>query len=114
MTTTAGGLLFCAPLFALSWLLLQPGLPEQLAPRTAAAIVYLALFGSVIGFALYFFVLRHMEAARVSLIAFVTPVLALLLGHLLNAEPVEPRVYLGTMLILAGLAAYQWGVMRRG
>jgi drug/metabolite transporter (DMT)-like permease len=113
MSTTAGGLLFAAPAFALTWLLVQPTLPEAVPLRTGLAILYLAAFGSVLGFWLFFYVLRRLEAARVSLIAFVTPVIALLLGHALNGEPVEPRVYLGAALILGGLATYQWGVMRR-
>ena len=38
----------------------------------------------------------------------VTPVTALLLGRALNSERVGPEVWLGTALILSGLALYQW------
>lgn len=43
-----------------------------------------------------------------SLITLVTPVLALLLGSLLNGEEVPLRVWLGTACIGAGLSIYQW------
>ncbi len=49
-------------------------------------MIYLGIGGSVIGFLLCFFVLKHVEATRVALITLVTPVSALLLGRYLNNE----------------------------
>jgi drug/metabolite transporter (DMT)-like permease len=88
-------------------------LPAELPLRTLGAIAYLALFGSVLGFMLYYYLLRHVEAGKTALITLVTPVLALLLGALLNAEPLDWQVWLGTLLILTGLACHQWGSVRR-
>ena len=48
-----------------------------------------------------------------ALVTLVTPVVALLLGATFNGEPVGPQVWLGTGLILAGLALHQWGGLRR-
>lgn len=50
-----------------------------------------------------------MDAGRVALITLITPVLALLLGHVLNAEPVLPQVWLGTASIVLGLCLHRWG-----
>ncbi len=47
---------------------------------------------------------------RIALITLVTPVIALLLGHGLNNEPVLPQVWLGTACIMAGLCLHRWGV----
>jgi drug/metabolite transporter (DMT)-like permease len=69
--------------------------------------VYLGAFGSVLGFALYYYVLKHMETSKVSLITLVTPVLALLLGHLLNGEAVSGQVWMGTACISLGLSLHQ-------
>ena len=80
---------------------------SQISPRAAWSILYLGVVGSVFGFALYFYVLRYLEATRVSLITLVTPVSALLLGHLLNQEPLGPRIWLGTAAILLGLLCCQ-------
>ena len=51
-------------------------------------LVYLALFGTVVAFGLYFWLLRHTPANRLSVIAYVTPAVALVLGVLVRDEPI--------------------------
>jgi drug/metabolite transporter (DMT)-like permease len=80
LATTAGKLVVSLPLFGLVWWFTEGSVPVDLPVRTEAAIAYLGVFGSVLGFALYYYVIRHLEAGRVALITLVTPVLALLLG----------------------------------
>ncbi len=110
LETTTGALMIAVPLYLASWWLIDGGVwPETIPQRTLAAIVYLGVVGSVIGFVLYFYLLRHSRASRVALITLVTPVAALVIGHLLNDEPVGAVEWLGTGLILIGLASYQWG-----
>lgn len=109
MAVAGGGLLVAAPLYLLAWLLLDGSLPQALTPRAGAAIVYLGLVGSVVGFVLFYYVLKRMAASRIALITLVTPVLALWLGHVFNGESIDAQVVAGTALILAGLAAHQWG-----
>lgn len=109
LETTTGALLVAVPLFLLNWAMLDGRLPAELDSRTAWSIVYLAVFGSALGFILYFYVLRHVAASRVALITLVTPVIALFLGQEVNGETVGVRELVGTMVILAGLACYQWG-----
>ncbi|HEY6896362.1 MAG TPA: DMT family transporter [Rhodocyclaceae bacterium] len=111
LATTVGTLAVSLPLFALVWWLVDGQLPTALPPRSGAAIVYLGVFGSVIGFALYYYMIKHLEASKLSLITLLTPVLALLLGSLLNGETVSPRVWLGTATILAGLTLHQWEML---
>ena len=85
------------------------GLPQTLPDRSMLAIGYLALLGTATGFPLYFYLLQNMNAERVALITLITPVTALMLGAMLNAETISSRVWLGTALILAGLAIYEYG-----
>ena len=108
LATTVGTLTVSLPLFGLVWLLTDGSLPTMVQPRSGAAIVYLGIFGSVIGFALYYYVIKHLEASKVALITLVTPVLALMLGNLLNGETISLRLWLGTALILFGLTVHQW------
>jgi drug/metabolite transporter (DMT)-like permease len=63
----------------------------------------------VIGFALFFYILKHVSASRVSLITLITPVTALLLGRYLNGEPLTVEIMSGAVMILAGLASYEFG-----
>lgn len=109
MAVTAGGLAIAVPLFVLLWWLdsADGSLPEP-AGRAWAAIAYLAVVGTGIGFALYFYVLRELDPVRVALITLVTPASALWLGATVNAEPLDAWVLAGSGLIIAGLAAFQW------
>jgi len=107
ISVTTGSLVLATPLFVLNSL--YHGLPSTVPDRTLYAIVYLALLGSATGFPLYFYLLQNMSAERVALITLITPVTALLLGAALNNEVIGSRVWLGTALILAGLAIYEYG-----
>lgn len=107
LATTVGTLTVSLPLFGLLWLFSGNGVPDALSPKAAAAIAYLGVFGSVIGFAFYYYVIKHLEASLVALITLITPVIALLLGHFLNGEVIGWRVWSGTVLILIGLMLHQ-------
>lgn len=109
LAVNAGSLSVAVPLFLLLWLLFDGSMPQQLSERSLWAILYLALLGTVVGFNLYFYVLKRVSAAAVGLVTLITPVLALLIGQGLNGESIEPQVWLGTAAILSGLVIYQLG-----
>ncbi len=105
---THGGLMVSVPLYLLTWFILQGTWPENFSQRGLGSIVYLGLFGSVLGFVMFYYVLKHVDVSRVSLITLITPVVALFLGYALNNEVLNIRVWLGTGLILLGMSFYQW------
>ncbi|MEW6677698.1 MAG: DMT family transporter [Pseudomonadota bacterium] len=107
LAITAGTLAVSLPLFLLVWLWVDGNVPAQVPLVAGGAIVYLGVFGSVLGFSLYYYIVRHVDTGRVALITLITPVLALLLGILLNGETVPLRVWLGAGLIVLGLSIYQ-------
>ena len=109
LATTLGSLLVGLPLFFIAWWFMDGHLPSSIPSRAIAAIIYLGVFGSVLGFALYYYLIKYMDAGKVVLIMLITPVLALLLGHGLNNEEVLPHVWSGTACILLGLALHRWG-----
>ena len=109
LATTIGGLLVAVPLLVAVFLLSGETLPEAVPLRAAWSIAYLGVIGSVLGFALYYYVLKRVEATRVALITLVTPVLALLLGSNLNGELIQAEVWIGTAAILSGLLLYEYG-----
>ena len=110
LAQSTGGLLLALPCYLLTWALLDGmAWPDELPLRALAAIGYLAVFGSVIGFLLYYYALQRLSAGSISLITLITPVLALQLGRLANAEVVPASVWLGTLLVIGGLLLYQWG-----
>ncbi|MGE0449722.1 MAG: EamA family transporter [Vicinamibacterales bacterium] len=71
--------------------------------RTAGAIVYLLVFGSVIGFSAYAFALKHLPVATVSLYAYVNPVIAVALGTIVLGEPLSPRLAVAGAVVLLGV-----------
>jgi drug/metabolite transporter (DMT)-like permease len=114
LAVTTGGLLVASALFTLTFLLSGNVIPDAMSPRTGLAIVYLGLVGSVVGFLMYYYVLRHVAATKVALLTLVTPVLALMLGNALNQEPLSASVLTGTAAILLGLVLFEFGARVRG
>jgi drug/metabolite transporter (DMT)-like permease len=109
LTVTGGALVLVTPLFLITWLALDGHSPAEPTARAVASIIYLGVIGSVLGFTLFFYVLRRVSANTAALITLITPILALLLGSAINHEVVTARIWAGTMLVLAGLALHQWG-----
>lgn len=73
------------------------------------AFAYLVLFGSVVGFTAYIWLLGVSTPARVSTYAYVNPVVAVFLGWLLASEPVTPRVLIAAAIIIAAVAVITVG-----
>ena len=111
LALNTGSLMVAVPLFLLVWLLSSShsGNVLQVEPRAQWAVLYLAIFGTVVGFNLYYYLLKRLPASAVALITLVTPVLAMLIGVTLNGELIGPRVALGAAIILVGLACHQGG-----
>lgn len=109
LAVNTGALTLATTLYALTWAATATPLPQEIPLRAGIAIVYLGLMGSVVGFVLYFYALRRLDATHMALIPLITPVLALLLGTLLNGEQLGYEVWLGTLCISAGLLVYQFG-----
>jgi drug/metabolite transporter (DMT)-like permease len=107
--STAGSLAFAVPLLLATWWWVDGKLPDVVPVRAALSIVYLGIIASAIGFALYYYVLRRMDVSRLSLIALITPVIALLLGNVLNNEPVGSAIVIGAACIVTGLLIYEFG-----
>jgi len=72
--------------------------------RTAGAMIYLVLIGSIVGYSAYVYALKYLPIATVSLYAYVNPVIAVVLGTLLLSEPFSMRIVLASALVLGGIA----------
>lgn len=103
------GMLIGALVLATAALVLEPDAPVHWTPRAIASVAYLALVGTVTTFSLYFWVMRHTPAYRVSLTAYLTPALALTVGAVLGNEPVHLHTIGGVALILGGVALVMAG-----
>ncbi len=109
ITMVAGGLLFSMPLFVAAYLIFAPPLVAVIPQRALWSIVYLGVIGSVVGFVCYYYLLKHLPASSVALITLITPVLALWIGSVFENEKISFNIYMGTVLVLMGMALHQWG-----
>jgi drug/metabolite transporter (DMT)-like permease len=71
--------------------------------RSALGLAYLIVFGSLVGFTAYIWLLRAAPPAIVSTYAFVNPIVAVLLGWALASEPLTLRTLLAAAIIVAGV-----------
>jgi len=67
------------------------------------ALVYLIVFGSIIGFTAYVWLIHHESPTRVGTYAYVNPVIAVILGYFLGGEPIGLRTILGALCVLVSV-----------
>lgn len=77
--------------------------PSALTSTSIWAWVYLTFIGSLVGFPAYVWLLEVSTPARVSTYAYVNPIVAVLLGHVVLNEPVPRLVALAGVLVLAAV-----------
>ncbi len=73
---------------------------------TAVAILYLAIFGSVVAFTTYYYLLRHLSVVLLSMTTFISPILALYAGAIVLREEVPAGTIAGAVLILGGILVF--------
>lgn len=88
-------------------------LPEHPTLRATAAVVYLAVFGSIIAFSAFLYVLKHARPALATSYAYVNPPVAVLFGVMLAGESVGPYDLAGMAIILLGVGAITLARQRR-
>ena len=95
-----------------SFLLREPHAIPTTAPAIAP-ILYLTFAGSVVAFGLYAWLVNHWDVTRISFVAVVVPVVALLLGTAVRHERLTSAHQAGSLLVLAGLVLGIVGDRRR-
>ncbi|MFK7794001.1 MAG: DMT family transporter [Gammaproteobacteria bacterium] len=106
--STLGGLSVAVPLFLIAILINSDEVSLALPLHVWGAIIYLGVIATALGFSLYYFILKNMEAIKVSMITLITPVTALLLGAFLNNEPLTLSVLFGAILVVIGLGVFEF------
>ncbi|HEV2110080.1 MAG TPA: EamA family transporter [Gammaproteobacteria bacterium] len=76
---------------------------QAITPKSLLALIYLTLFGSLLGFSAYVWLLKVTTPARASTYAFVNPVIAVLLGWALAGEALTPRIALAGGIIVTAV-----------
>ena len=98
MEMIAGGLLLLvASLFTGEWANFQP---TNLSLLSLLSFVYLVVFGAMIAYSAYVWLLTKTSTAKVSTYAYVNPVVAVLLGYFLGGEQLTIRTVLASAVIV--------------
>jgi drug/metabolite transporter (DMT)-like permease len=78
--------------------------PRTFSVRSIAAFAYLVVFGSLVAYTAYTWLLQNASVSLVSTYAFVNPVVAVVLGALILAEPITPSILIGAAVIVVAVA----------
>ena len=82
---------------------LERGRTFTLDTTSVSALLYLAGIGSAVTFTLYYWLLSHWPAKRLALIAYVIPLIAVLIGTF-RGEPITAHVLGGSAMVILGVA----------
>lgn len=75
----------------------------ELTARSVGAYLYLTVFGSLISYPAYFWLLRHTTPARLATISYVNPLVAVILGWAVAGEEVTARTLVAAACILVAV-----------
>jgi len=104
LSVTAIPMLITAGIMGVVAFALERDLPFTLDARSVGALLYLSILGSAVTFTGYFWLLSHVPATRAALIAYTTPVVAVLVGATFLDEPVTVRTLAGSACVVLGVA----------
>jgi drug/metabolite transporter (DMT)-like permease len=77
--------------------------PAQIDQPSWLALGYLIVFGSLLAYSAYVFVIGKLPPTQVSMYAYINPVVAVLLGWLLLSEKMNANMIVGTIITLVGV-----------
>ncbi len=103
LATVGPGQLLGGTLLGLIALIAEHGKPIHFSAVSAGALAYLTIFGSSIVFLAYFTLMQTISVTRLSLLTYVTPVLAVVLGILVAHERFAATTLLGAAAVFAGI-----------
>lgn len=78
--------------------------PRDVTGASALGLLYLIVFGSIIGFSTYMWLLTVASPAAVGTYAYINPLVAVLLGVVLGGETMPPRAFLAMFVIVGSVA----------
>jgi drug/metabolite transporter (DMT)-like permease len=78
--------------------------PATFSTRSLIAFAYLVVFGSLVAYTAFTWLLQNASVSLVSTYAFVNPVVAVFLGALILGEAITPTIVIGAAVIVIAVA----------
>jgi len=98
---TATGAVFLIPA------MLVPHHPISWTWKGIEAVLYLIVFGGIVGFSSYIYAMKHLRVSLVSIYTYVNPIVAVLVGASLYGEPLGRVEAVSMVLVVAGVLIVQ-------
>jgi len=113
---STGMQMLCGTLFliALAWATGEGARidPDAWSVRSFAALAYMIVFGSIVAFSAYTYLLQRIQPSVLGTYSFVNPLIAMLLGWAMYDEPIGGDTLIAACLILMGVACVLYGNAR--
>lgn len=100
----SGGALF----FVMSMAWGEP-VPDAVSTRSILALLYLMIFGALVGFSAYTWLINNVRASLATSYAYVNPVFAVLLGVAAAGESISPAGYVAMLVIVGAVMLVVFG-----
>lgn len=113
-TVSATGMLIGAALLIFPLALLEQPWTLSLSLLSVSAILGLSLLSTALAFIVWFQLIFSVGASNTSMVTFLIPITALVLGLFILDETMNLTSFIGLMIILAGLAIAQNRFMKQG
>ena len=88
--------------------LIAPHAPIHIATRPVFGLIYLVLFGSIVGYSAYIYAMENLPVSIVSTYAYVNPIVAVFLGWAFYREQFGPREAFAMATIFVGVALVKY------
>ena len=72
-------------------------------PLNIGVLIYLAIFGTVLAWVAYFYLLQRIEVVKLSFVGFIAPIIATFMGMMVLGEVLPLTVYVGAVIVLLGI-----------
>ena len=92
---------------------ITPGISaENWSTQSIFAMIYLAIFGSVVGYVAFSYLISQMPSTKVTVLSYVNVVVALFLGWLILDEIITARIIIATILIISGVVIVNYNKIK--
>jgi drug/metabolite transporter (DMT)-like permease len=102
-----------AGLFYIPIALFVPEGPVVFSQRSVLALLYLVVFGSIVGYSAFIFAMDRLPVSIVSVYPYFNAVVAMWLGWLFFREPFGVREWIAMLIIFSGVAIVRWQSKKR-
>jgi drug/metabolite transporter (DMT)-like permease len=87
--------------------------PSKYSPAAFGALVYLIVFGSVVGYSIFYWLLRVTNTVFPTTFTFVSPVIAMYVGVLFMNEELTFAMEIGAGSVIFSVVFLNWGLRRK-